>query len=493
MIFNSPKENRKKLTLSILHISDLHRDPRNPIRNEVLLDSLERDRDRYTSTESPRIKPPELVVVSGDVIQGVKHGVSDASTMLRRQYDEAINFLSGLAVRFVDGDRDRVIVVPGNHDVSDHHFRKSLVSVDVTGDAKRELVSELFHPGTRLRWSWSDFRLYEIDDLEMYEQRFAAFADFYEEFYEGKRRYSTDPTKQRDIFDFPDWGLTVVGLCSCYNNDLLNRQGSIHPDCIGHVGTTFRKSTYQDRLRIAVWHHNTEGSPNQVDYMDPDIVQNLIDGGFCVGLHGHHHKPEHLETKFRHGPDRKMILLSAGTLCGGAAFRFGRAYNVVELDVPDRSGQLHVREMQNDNLEMPIWGPRSLQPNSTTLPFSFDPPPEPFVRADVSTSALVQAQDLYDKEEYFEVVNLLLPISESEELSRPLILDCLTRLDDVKGIIDVFHDPKGPAETIALMDAYWAQKDVDQLATLLKAPLVAESTDPSVIEIRTKYEGRLRK
>ena len=57
------------MTLSVLHISDLHRDPTNAIDNKVLLESLERDRDRYTS-ENPRIEPPGLVFVSGDVVQG---------------------------------------------------------------------------------------------------------------------------------------------------------------------------------------------------------------------------------------------------------------------------------------------------------------------------------------------------------------------------------------------------------------------------------------
>lgn len=482
------------MTLSILHISDLHRDPANPIRNHVLLDSLERDRDRYTSKENPKIKPPELVVVSGDVVQGVKFGESDAEAVLRRQYDEAVEFLDGLANRFVNGDKHRMIIVPGNHDVSDYHFRKSLVSVEMSDDAKKELVAQLFSPGSRLRWSWSDLRLFEIDDMEMYEQRFAAFADFYDRFYEGSRTYSIDPTKQRDIFDFPAWGISVVGLCSCYNNDLLNRQGSIHPDCIGHVGTHFRKSMYQDRLRIAVWHHNTEGSPSQVDYMDPDIVQNLIDGGFSLGLHGHRHKPEYLDTRFRHGPDRRMTVLSAGTLCGGAAFRFGRAYNVIEIEVGRRAGLLHVREMQNDNLEMPIWGPRSLQPNSTScLPFKFDPPPEPFVKTDPNTILLIQAQDLYGEEDYYGAAQLLLPISATEGLARPLLLDCLMRLNDMTGIIAAFDAPESPAEAIAVMDALWAEKKHDRLGELLGDPIITETSDPSIIEIRQKYEGRLKK
>jgi 3',5'-cyclic AMP phosphodiesterase CpdA len=92
------------MTLSVLHISDLHRDPANPIGNQVLLDSLERDRDRYTSKEDPRIEPPNFIIVSGDIVRGVKHGTPDAESALRHQYDEALHFLNDLTGRFVDGD-----------------------------------------------------------------------------------------------------------------------------------------------------------------------------------------------------------------------------------------------------------------------------------------------------------------------------------------------------------------------------------------------------
>jgi 3',5'-cyclic AMP phosphodiesterase CpdA len=119
------------MTLSVLHISDLHRDPANPIRNGVLLDSLERDRDRYASNEEPRIRPPNFIIVSGDIVQGVKHGTPDAEWRLREQYDEALSFLNDLTNRFVAGDKRRVVIVPGNHDVSDDNFRQSLAAIDM--------------------------------------------------------------------------------------------------------------------------------------------------------------------------------------------------------------------------------------------------------------------------------------------------------------------------------------------------------------------------
>ena len=67
--------------LSILHVSDLHRDPKNEVRNKALLLSLEQDRDRYR-TETPKIPDPNLIIASGDIIHGVKHDAADAEAEL---------------------------------------------------------------------------------------------------------------------------------------------------------------------------------------------------------------------------------------------------------------------------------------------------------------------------------------------------------------------------------------------------------------------------
>src|SRR5207244_2460691 len=135
-------------------------------------------------------------------------------------------------------------------------------------------------------------------DQTLYAQRLAAFADFYTEFYNGTRTYDLDAARQMDIFDFPEFDFSVAGFSSCHSNDLFNRAGAIHPACIADAGTKLRTPLYQDRLRIAVWHHNAEGPPARVDYMDPDLIQNLIDRGFSLGFHGHQHHPQFLDTRF---------------------------------------------------------------------------------------------------------------------------------------------------------------------------------------------------
>lgn len=245
------------MKLSVLHISDLHRDPANPICNDVLLDSLENDRRRYATEETPATRSPDLVIVSGDIIQGISPSAPDPEKALREQYEEALDYLGRLANRFVGGDRNRVIVVPGNHDVSAYHFEKSLRPVDILPDRKKDLVTQLFSSGSPLRWSWSGFELYVIADQQLYAQRLSAFAEFYTAFYEGARTYDIDPARQLDLFDFPGFDLTVVGFSSCHNNDLFNRPGAIHPACIAEAGTRLRHPSLKDRLRIAVWHTTT--------------------------------------------------------------------------------------------------------------------------------------------------------------------------------------------------------------------------------------------
>ena len=480
------------MKLCILHISDLHRDLVHPLGNSILLDSLARDRDRYTSNENPCISPPNLVIVSGDIIQGVKHDSSDAESRLRRQYDEALIFLNNLTDRFVGGDKRFIVIVPGNHDVSDYQFRQSLESIDVKPGVKTTLAEQLFRPNSNLRWSWKEFTLYKVSDSDMYKRRFDAFATFYNEFYEGRRSYSTNAKEQIDIFDFPDWSVSLVGFNSCYNNDLLNKQGGIHPDCIARAGDHFRSFRFQNWLRIAVWHHSIEGPPMQVDYMNPDIVQNLIDSGFSLGFHGHQHRPEFLNSRFRHGVDRSITVIRAGTLCGNAAYGFGRAYNLVEIDTDANSGRLFVREVQNSASQMPIWGPRLMQSqHQHFLEFRFDAPPDSLIDSNKNTALLDEAQQLYENRRYEEASQLLSQLAATEELARRLFLECLIELDDMPGIIANFDPPASSVEAIVLMDALWGERNRTRLKEILDLPFVKESEDGAVIEMREKYAARL--
>ena len=480
--------------LCILHLSDLHRDRAEPTSNVMLIDSLERDRDQYTGSESPTITAPSLVVVSGDIIQGLKHGAPNYDSELERQYTEALEFLSEVTDRFVDSDRSRVVIVPGNHDVSDQTFRRSLEKIDLSDEAKRKIVVDQFLGGaTDWRWSWEELAMYRIVDREGYEQRMEAFRRFYSSFYEGQRSYAREPERQFDVFDAMDWDVTIVGFSSCHDNDLLNGQGAIHPDCLAQANTALRRrSVATNPLRLAVWHHDTQGPPNREDYLDGDVIQNLIHAGFSLGFHGHQHRPEFIDTRFLYGPNRRLTLIGAGTLCGGTEPRFSRGYNLVELDVANKKGRLHVREMQNPNPQMPIWGPRGLRGSGKSyLDFSFDGPPRLVVGGPRVAEVLRAAQLQYEKGEYGEAAEALWPLAQRDDLARRLLLECLLMNERASEILRLCNPPRSSAEAIALMDALWSEGKHGRLRSFVQGGDWARFDDPSVRELRVKYLRKL--
>jgi hypothetical protein len=210
--------------------------------------------------------------------------------------------------------------------------------------------------------------------------------------------------------------------------------------------------------------------------MDPDIIQNLIDRGFSLGLHGHQHRPQFLDTRFHYQDQggRRITVISAGTLCGGPSFRFGGAYNIIELDTEKRTGLLHLREMQNDNLLLPIWGRRSLPPHTKGyLEFQYDPPPDPRVRVNRQTATLIAAQNLYNVGNYRDAADALAGLANSDSLARRLYLDCLLQLRDMPALINHFNPPLSDIEAIHVMDTLWSENQRNRLKEVLQLPLVA--------------------
>ena len=101
---------------SILHISDLHK--LEGTNYKALLQSLLTDRDTYVGAG---VTIPKYVVVSGDLIHG-----GSTEDEIRRQYAETLGFLTEVTDEFLDGNKKRMLIVPGNHDVSFPHSKNSM-------------------------------------------------------------------------------------------------------------------------------------------------------------------------------------------------------------------------------------------------------------------------------------------------------------------------------------------------------------------------------
>ena len=478
----------------ILHLSDLHRDREHNISNSVLLDSLERDRDRYTRSEG--IPAPTLAIVSGDLVQGVLPG-PDASVALREQYEEAEQFLGGLANRFLGGDRERVVIVPGNHDVSFDHAHRSMrrLGVGHGSDSARAIIRDYVHgfhePASPIRWSWNDLSFYQIVDPDLYLQRMEPFGEFYQAFYGGARVFSLAENEQYDIFDIADSEIAIAGFSSCRFNDLYQKAASIHPDCIAAVATRLREPEFRSRLKLAVWHHNTNGYPLQTDYMNSGQLQMLIDSQFNLGFHGHQHRPEVYSQRLVVSEASEMVVLSTGSLCAG---RRGlptghhRCYTIVCIEEDEAT--LFLRRCQTDDLDAPSWG-ASAFPGSTGRSKTVPLPSRPLATRADELATVARAEALQRAGDYAESLRILAPLISVNPLAKRLSLESFAQTGDYGSIALHYSPPASAAEFVHLADALWSMNRKPELHELLESAFVTSSADPTIRQEAVRYRTRL--
>lgn len=349
---------------SILHISDIHKIP--GVEYDPLVQSLRRDLDLYTTNEG--IIAPYFIVVSGDLIQGA-YSEND----IREQYNEVETFLKNICEIFLQNDRNRIIIVPGNHDVSRVASKSSMIPTL----RDNNLCKESFFSGAHdIRWSWAEQKFYEITDTDTYSKRFELFIEFYNRFFDGIREYPKKPEEQAYVVINHDKKVCFACFNSCNHLDHLCDTGCISDDALTSIGKELTDCHNSGYLNIAVWHHHFYGRPMESNYMDRDILNDLLSCNINMGLFGHQHYSQVAEEYSdlllcKDDSVQKMLLVSSGTLFGGKkvlAENCRRQYNIIEIDYSNGFAHIdiNIREDFNpkkDN-KIPRWKVRPL-PNST--------------------------------------------------------------------------------------------------------------------------------
>jgi hypothetical protein len=480
---------------SILHISDLHRDLSDEINNKWLLDSLENDFNQF-GKQTPQIIRPSLCIVSGDLIYGVKPGTPDGTKEQNRQYVQAEEFLVGLADRFFDGKRERIVILPGNHDVSYEEVMGSCLKIDIPSDPdkKAQMVAELFSPNSRLRWSWRELCFYRIVDEARYGSRLQYFAATYERFYQHQRTFPSRAEEQYGIFDFPELGFCVAALNSCFNNDPLRRAGAFHPTALTDACRTLRETQRAGWLMAAAWHHNMAGGPSSDDYLDSQFLQLLIDAGVSLGFHGHQHLPECFDERYRIGPSpRKITIVSASTLCAEPRnLKPGvpRSYNIVELDTKEWTGRVHQRQMVNMLFNLPVWGPGHFTSSNNSYfdfklcePLSTRPP-----QLDVQIT-LDRADKHLGARQWSNALDVLEEVKDLPA-ARPFLARALAELSDSRRTITMLWPPLTIPEAVTIGGAILDGGTREEAEAFVRLPLVSSSTDASVQDISRRIQER---
>lgn len=473
-----------KNPVSILHISDFHKRTKDNFDN--LLSSLKTDCNNYVIKEA--IPKPNIVVVSGDLVQG---GTTDE---IKEQYQASLEFLNNLTDYYLDKDKSRMIIVPGNHDVN-WNVTKQAMSIVNLGRKKTEKQAykdlvKLSHSGdisSLYRWSWEEQRVFMINDRCLYNTRFAAFRDFFNDFYNGIYEYPEDEDEQFHFFDLPRFGITFLGLNSCFNNDHLNRSGTINPRCVANASSGIEKRVKTGQLVVGVWHHHTIGLPFEDNYLDYSILDTLVGNGIQLALHGHQHYSavarEHTDVY----DSRRMVLLSTGSLYGGEhAMSYGvpRQYNVIVLSQNEDKIQLtlHSRaDMSSRPKEIPNWVPGIIKGTASTS-WSSEISAPTVVSEYERIDAILREYETTGN--YDEVIKKINDIGVEMPASRRLILDLMQRENKYSDIISFFMDPMTDDEAIALIGAAIEINDPALLAKVKNLDYIKNSTNNSVVNAR---------
>lgn len=332
---------------TILHISDLHRSPDEPVDNDTLIAGLLADRDRYIG-ETPIVPSPDAIVVSGDLIQGVPIGYMNWHRIMEDQYHVAGDFLNHLTDRFLGGDRTKLIIIPGNHDVCWNTSFNSMERVPET-EYPRDLRAALIQPDSNYRWCWNDRSLYRIRDGASYAKRMDFYWDFVENFYTSIPLFMPiDRTRDYQLFELCNRRIVVAAFDSTKRNDCFGYSGAISRGAVARCNLALRDIPHSYDLRIAVWHHSIQGPPLRDDYMEVGQVEEMAGLHFQLGMHGHQHVAAATMQYVHLSETQSMAVISAGSLCAGTKDLprgVNRQYNVIVIEDDFKSARIHVREM----------------------------------------------------------------------------------------------------------------------------------------------------
>jgi WD40 repeat protein len=274
----------------------------------------------------------EYLVLSGDI---TRHGKPE-------EFDIAFEFVERLVKRF-GLDSTRVVVAPGNHDVSwdlSEEAYRFIPKRKLEQPLDPEVSIPAGEAGALLR------------DDALYEKRFDPFnTRFYTRLY-GGWEYPLDPAGQAVLMQIPEDRILFLSLNSCWEIDHHHRtRAGIHREALSRALDRLGAEPAGDRLRVAVWHHPVTG----LEKMNDEFLSLLAAHRFQVVLHGHVH--DAIRNYHVFDEARGLHIIGAGT--SGAPAREPAAgiplqYNLLTFD--PAGGTVTVQSRRKDRPDG-IWSP----------------------------------------------------------------------------------------------------------------------------------------
>ncbi len=270
---NTIKAMKSDDEIRLLHLSDLHISTQDEATryiahlNTDLLNELQ-------------VKQLDYLILSGDI--------SNKSTT--EEYQAAVFFVEGLIGKF-NISREKIIITPGNHDVSYELSEKGYEFVPSFSNRIKKFIG----------------RCKPLINEEGYRQRFQYFnEDFYLPV--TNNNYPLDYNEQAILHVDKENKLLILTLNSAWEIDHKNEErASIHSTALAKAINAIHNGNYHDWLKISVWHHPVTGK----DPMNDEFLQQLVTNGFELVMHGHYHEAK--DGEFKYDSNRGLHIIGAGT------------------------------------------------------------------------------------------------------------------------------------------------------------------------------------
>jgi 3',5'-cyclic AMP phosphodiesterase CpdA len=294
--------------LTWIHLSDLHMESADSFNRKVVLDALWKDIKRLIDGGLQ----PDFIAFTGDT---AFHGLPEEYKLAQELFFEPLLAITTLP-------KDRLFVVPGNHDVNRR---------------RTELIG---NPLPSLRSEDDIRKVLESDDKrEVFTSPLAGYRSFEDSYLDvnmGKTSL-VSPSSNRIVVG--EWKISIVTLNSAWLSG-FNRNAAGEIDDCAHlaIGELQVRNAFasdaETHFHIVLVHH-------PFDWLlefDRFVVKELIARERSLVLHGHLHRPDAQLTSTLAG---ELITVPAGSVFDNR--HLPNAYNLVQVDLKTGSGTIYFR------------------------------------------------------------------------------------------------------------------------------------------------------
>lgn len=321
--------------MKILHLSDLHITDNGRDLEDIWLAA-------GAAIQGERF---DFVVITGDLTQQAsKLEYTRLTRFLQRRIEPLILKPKGDPKRSV---RPRIVLVPGNHDVSwsEQFYDEVPLAHAGASDIAKWLTDATWSPETtpyRVKQGpLGHTSLFKIAE-KRYPQRFEEVDRFLKTYYRGELRrphiafdlLQPNATGDWAAHVFPDERIMFLAFNSCYRNDRYWHGARIHRKAIQSAKAYAEKieRKYDSSFfRVAVWHHGLESHRVRPDRLTLENLGSLMAAQIRVGFHGHVHESVSASHSFT---TDAFVLVSTGSLGAASTDRpdaVGNQFSVVDL------------------------------------------------------------------------------------------------------------------------------------------------------------------